>query len=194
MRQTRRPTPDPGGGHAAAVVVSGEHHSVSSKDHWSMKKIAARALMNKGVAYASPHWSLLELAQFLDDQSIHGAPVQDSSGNLIGVVSRSDVNRAISESLMDADGKPAFRTVNEDGDVEDMETDLPTYNPAEELTVSEIMQPNAITMDADVTVGEVAKRMFDESTSRVLLTEKSRIVGIISSTDLLQAVVQYEGL
>ncbi|PIE24444.1 MAG: hypothetical protein CSA62_03980 [Planctomycetota bacterium] len=159
-----------------------------------MKKILASELMSKGVAYAAPHWSLLELAQFLDDQNIHGVPVQDTSGNLIGMVSRTDVNRAISESLMDSEGKPAFHTLNEEGDVEDMATDLPGYNPAQQLRVSEIMTPNAVTAEAKASAGEIAKLMIDEACSRVLLTEKKRIVGIISATDLLQALARYEGI
>ncbi len=158
-----------------------------------MKPMEAKELMNKGVAYVSPTMSVLELATYLDDQGIHGAPVQDSTGNLVGVVSRSDVNRAIGESLAETTGTPSFHTVNEDGDYEDMPTDIPADNPAEDMTVAEIMSSNAVTATSDRTAGEIAKLMIDESCSRVLLTESNKVVGIISTTDLLAAVVRYEG-
>jgi len=96
------------------------------------------------------------------------------------------------ETLADAAGIPAFHTVNEFGDYEDMPTDLPADNPAEGMTVAEIMSSNAVTASATNSAGDVAQLMIEERCSRVLLIEDKKVVGIISTTDLLRAVVKYE--
>ncbi len=159
-----------------------------------MKPLRAKDLMQKDVAYVQPNMGLYELAQFLNDEGIHGAPVVDSSGTVVGVVSRSDVTRAISEEGGGFAGlSPEFHAVNEEGELEDMPTDLPAGDlPGSDLTVAEIMSKSPVLCDEEATAGELAQRMLEAKTHRIIVTKDGRVTGIVSATDLLQAVCTYE--
>ena len=59
-------------------------------------------------------------------------------------------------------------------------------------TVNDIMTPAVFTCDVDSTAGEVAALMASKQIHRVVVTDEGSAVGLLSVTDLLQAVTQYE--
>ncbi len=158
-----------------------------------MTRMKAKDLMQKDVAYVQPNLGLYELAQFLSDEGIHGAPVVDGSGTVVGVVSRSDVTRAISEEGGFSALSPEFHTVDEEGEMVDMPTDLPREElPGSDLTVSQFMSKNPLLADEEMSAGELARKMLAEGTHRIIITKDGKVTGIVTATDLLKAVVAYE--
>src|ERR1700709_831290 len=61
----------------------------------SMRPITAADVMNPRVLAASADWTLPELADFLVEHEISGAPVVDAAGRLVGVVSVTGIAAAM---------------------------------------------------------------------------------------------------
>lgn len=155
--------------------------------------LTAKELMHHDVAYVTAEMTLVDLANFLDDNKIHGAPVIGSRNQLVGVVSRTDLARAITEGGSEEPHLTWFRMLNEEGEFEGVQTDLDQGNlPGGETTVGEIMSTTVVTAEADWPAGKVAEEMMKTGVHRLLVLDKGRVVGIVSATDLLKAVVDYE--
>ena len=60
-----------------------------------------------------------------------------------------------------------------------------------DLKVEEIMSAPLITIDADASLGEAAMLMSDNKIRRLLVTEKGKIVGIITERDVLRGTLSY---
>ncbi len=139
-----------------------------------MRPITATDLMNPIVLAARDDMNLVELAAFLMDNEISGAPVKNRRGGLVGVVSVVDVVRAIAE-LDEENG------AEEDNSLKRLESD--------EWLVSDIMTPLIYSVAEDALVSEVAATMLDNHLHRILVTRDEEPVGIISSSDLLGLLV-----
>ena len=61
----------------------------------------------------------------------------------------------------------------------------------QELEAKEIMSTPLITIKADAAIGEAAKIMADKKIRRLLVTEKRKIVGLITEKDVLRATLGY---
>lgn len=61
----------------------------------------------------------------------------------------------------------------------------------QELKAKEIMSTPLITVKADAAIGEAAKMMTDKKIRRLLVTEKRKIVGLITEKDVLRATLSY---
>ena len=57
----------------------------------------ARSIMTDTVISVSPEASLLDVLRLFVEEDIHGAPVADSNGEYLGVISTSDLMRAQEE-------------------------------------------------------------------------------------------------
>jgi len=61
----------------------------------------------------------------------------------------------------------------------------------EDLKVEEIMSSPLITIEADASLGEAAMLMTDNKIRRLLVTEKGKIVGIITEKNVLRGTLSY---
>jgi len=128
------------------------------------RRISARDLMNSAVLAVRSDLSAVELAVFLLDNEISGAPVEDEEGRLVGVVSSQDLARAVA----DDGARPRL----------------------EELTVADLMTADVQTVDQDAPVEEVALRMLHAHVHRLIMTRDGEPRGLISSSDLLGLLVE----
>lgn len=151
-----------------------------------MRPITASDLMNPEVLTVQTDMTVRELASFLIDNEISGAPVADGEGRLVGVVSLTDIAAvATGEERPGGDGSGFFGPAPEDGlDEEDVE-DL----PLDGLRVADIMTPRVYTVKEDATVSEIANLMLKGHLHRLLVTREDRAVGIITTSDLLGLLV-----
>ncbi len=154
----------------------------------------AEQLMQKNVIAISPTATLRELAELLDDEGVHGVPVVDAVGNPVGVVSRSDLVHAMNES------EPRQRPVEryygvheEDIDWSDDDSGVRFQDTVEaEKQVAEIMSARILSTNLRATAGELSRTMLKFGVRRLLVLEGRRLVGIVSATDLLRCLSQYE--
>lgn len=153
-----------------------------------MRPITASDLMNPEVLTVQEDMTVRELASFLFENEISGAPVADAEGRLLGVVSLVDIAAAASgESRRRVDGSGFFGPDWDDGlDEEDME-DLPLDQDG--LRATDIMTPQIFSVREDATVSEIASLMLKGHLHRVLVTREDRAIGIITTSDLLGLLV-----
>lgn len=60
------------------------------------------------------------------------------------------------------------------------------------MIVKEIMNKNVITMEPDVTVQEAAKKMVDGGTKFIIVTEREKLVGIVTEWDFVKKIAGEE--
>lgn len=158
-----------------------------------MRPITASDLMNPEVLTVRDDMSVRELAAFLIDNEITGAPVEDENGKLVGVVSLVDVAEVAAGEEPAASARetanPDFfvRSWQETLSEDDMET---LHIEEESLLVRDIMTPQIFSVEEDARVSQVAQMMLDGHVHRVLVTRESKAVGIITTSDLLGLLVE----
>jgi CBS domain-containing protein len=157
-----------------------------------MRAIVARDVMNPDVLTVRDDLSLTELAEFLVDHEISGAPVEDAEGRLVGVVSLTDVAAAFTgvrdQAVVDH-SSPDFYL----GHWEDRfnPEDLAGLRVADsEATVGEIMTPAIFAVEDETPVALVAEKMIHAHVHRLLVTRDRKVVGIVTTSDLLGLLVE----
>ena len=146
--------------------------------------------MNPGVLTVREDMPVRELASFLLENEISGAPVADAQGRLVGVVSMSDIAAVASgeERGSGEEGSSFFGPAWDDGldeeDMEDLHLDL------DGLRVDKIMNPRIYSVREDATVSEIASMMLKGHLHRLLVTREDRAIGIITTSDLLGLLVK----
>ena len=124
-------------------------------------------IMQKGVMTVSPELPVAGLEEFLTIEDISGVPVMGPAGQVLGIVSKTDIVRALGE------------TAHQRSEL--LEPDL---------TAGDIMTKDTITVRPDEDVRDVARRMIDGHLHRVIVTSSEDVLGIITTFDLLKLMTQ----
>ena len=128
-----------------------------------------RDVMQKKVTALHCELPITELEKLLLDEHISGVPVVSASGELMGIVSKTDLLRRYQQLL-----SLGSRTSKKD---------------LAATHLYEIMSPRVLTASPDDEVGTVARRMVASRFHRVIVTDSdNKIVGIVSSLDIMRMV------
>ena len=131
-----------------------------------MKPLLVRDLMQTSVLSVSPAARLLDIHQLFVAEEIHGAPVIDEDDrSLRGMVSNLDLLRAALEQL---------------------ELEEPRSRCA-----ADIMVPSVVTIGPDATIAEAAQLMRDQRIHRLVVVEDREVVGILSTFDVIDALIEH---
>jgi len=155
-----------------------------------MIRLTARDIMNEEVLAVSSSWSIDRLVGFLVENAISGAPVISEEGNLVGVVSLTDILRQSSLSAKESqrdDLHDYYTRATECGHTADEFSQLP-IDAETPITVRAIMTPVVFDVKEDTTVQQVAAVMLRGGVHRVLVTRGGRPVGIITTLDMLKLI------
>lgn len=144
-------------------------------------------LMSSGVATVRSSLPVTELEQLLVREGISGMPVVED-GELCGVVSRTDILRALASAEGNAGATLAY--------YQEIAGSVPEPNAAARmaseriaaLTVQDIMTRELIAVASDQPVREVAQTMVSRGVHRVLVTAGRRLLGIVTTLDLVRAI------
>ncbi len=156
-----------------------------------MRPITASDLMNPVVLTVRDDRTVRELAAFLIEHEIHGAPVEDGEGKLVGVVSVVDIAAAASQR--GAFGRPPdfFHRGWSNALSEEERRELRDEEPdGDDLLVRDLMTPEVYAVPEEATVHEVASRMLHGHHHRLIVTREGRAVGIVSTSDLLGLLLE----
>ena len=123
-------------------------------------------LMQQNVRTITSEASVAEAVLSLADAHVSGLPVVDNGGRMIGVVSTSDVLTAEAEAESRSLGRELL----------------------EETTVRDIMTPGPYTVTPDEDVREAARQMLYADVHRLFVAEGDRLLGVVSTTDIVRAV------
>lgn len=134
----------------------------------------AKSVMQKKVITVKDNLLAGELARLFEAKRISGAPVVDSAGRLIGVVSKSDLVRH------ECEGADIYR----DSD-EPLPKGFHVENP-DRTTVADIMTPAVIEATEDAPASQLARLMRKRHIHRVFITRDKRLCGIVTTLDLLK--------
>jgi CBS domain-containing protein len=133
----------------------------------------ARDLMQPDPLTIPARASLLEIQQLLVVAGISGAPVVGPTGDVIGVVSSTDVMRAVAEAL-DED--------RDEGEPDDV------VERIDSVTAADIATPETLWVSGDASPTDVAQLMRREGIHRVLVGTGRHLEGILTAYDLLRLV------
>jgi len=121
--------------------------------------LLASDVMIKDVVTVLESAPLKEVARMLSDKNITGAPVVNSLGELVGVISETDI----------------IRKSNSIG----------AWSPS---TAGQIMTRPAVSVSPSDTLQRVSELMFNRRIHRVVVAEGSEIQGIITTMDILRTI------
>ena len=156
-----------------------------------MKDVKARDIMSKKVHCVSPDLSLIDLERELSSHRISGAPVVER-GNVIGIVSRSDIDRHLSveETRIAAAATYFYRAGVDDTDDQESPVDPPAsaLESMRKTRVREVMTPEVISVAGDDSIHVVAGVMSSRRIHRVLVIEGGDLLGLVSSLDIVGTV------
>lgn len=148
--------------------------------------LRASEIMTRNVLTVSEDWTLPELARFLTDQSISGAPVTNPDGKLVGVVSVTDIARSAGSAT--ARWVEPNTIYHHEGDLGADDLGSLVVELEGDLTVGQIMTPVVFEVDIDSKVSQVADTMVRGRIHRVFVVERGKVVGVISALDLLRGL------
>src|SRR5690242_5456486 len=135
--------------------------------------MTAGELMHVNTVTVPAHERLLDVLHLLVRAGVGSVPVVGRDGAVIGVLSSTDVLRAIDQAA------------DEDRDVAELD-DL--RESLRMITAGEVATPDVVWVPADMPVAQVSERMRAEGIHRVLVGSSERLEGILTSFDLLRAV------
>ena len=119
--------------------------------------------MQKPVLATTMRASARDVAAQLVRNEFSGMPVAERDGTLMGVVTEADILRVLGE------GKTL-----------------------ETLTAGDIMTEKPATVDVEAPITEVIQILQEHRILRVPVTERGRLIGIISRSDIIRAVLEPE--
>lgn len=151
------------------------------------QSLSAKDLMQPRMMTVNEDMTIDDLGRFLVENRVTGAPVVNDDGRLVGVVSSTDLARAVVDSADDDEAAKSAYYRDDDRAVT-LEDLGQRYVEQRALTVRELMNPVIHHVPETATIAEVAAVMVDRRIHRVLVTRDGNPVGIIASMDVLRVM------
>jgi CBS domain-containing protein len=146
--------------------------------------LLARDVMERHVISLAPEDPVSNAYRLFVEEGIHGAPVLDDLGRLLGVVSSLDLLRNAAE-IQDLP-EPDPRDLRE---LHELGTRLFPVRIEEgseaEPSVADVMTSGTVHVRPEATIAKVARTLRENQVHRVVVVDDGRVCGIISSFDLL---------
>jgi predicted transcriptional regulator len=144
-------------------------------------------LMSAHIMTVADDMTTGDLARYLVEHEISGAPVVDDQGHLVGVVSMTDIGRNVAEP---AETGPSGASGFYGDDASDLTLEDLGQRYVEEraVLVRDVMTAAVRQVQVTASVADVARLMVEQHIHRVVVTQGKEPVGIITSMDLLKWV------
>jgi len=154
---------------------------------WTL--VTARDLMRKPLVTVDRHAPLSEAARLLTGNGISGAPVVDSHGRIVGVVSFRDLVERFVEQPAARPPRASEEPVEEEDD-QDLEQEYSGKDaPAEEDLVEDVMTSEIRSVRVDASLPEIAEAMKRHNVHRLLVEDHDgRYVGLIGTFEVLDVL------
>jgi CBS domain-containing protein len=123
-------------------------------------------IMQTGLETIGPDDSIAQAVEILADKHISGLPVVSTRGQLIGVVSTTDVLQLLAET-----SEPEHRAAVLEG-----------------TQVADIMTAKPITVAPDEDIHEAARQMLYGEIHRLFVEYDGTLVGVVTQSDIVGAV------
>lgn len=153
----------------------------------SKMKATAKDIMTADLLTVTPATTLTQFARILTEDEISGCPVVTVDGRLVGIASKTDLLSRLLEGRHDFSASPDFRGLLGLGE-EGLVAGRGAAEESEEEvfgTVEDIMQSDPVTVLPDASVLDIARVLAENRIHRVLVQEKGKLKGIITSLDVI---------
>ncbi len=144
----------------------------------------AADIMSSPVISVTPTTTLAQIAKLLSDNRISAVPVLDEKGSVIGIVSEADVLKPFRESIRAR--RAWWLELIAEG--EDLPNDFLNYLRQETHTAADIMEPQVVTGDHQMTIPELAELAIRNGVRRLPIVRDGKLVGIVSRADLVRVI------
>jgi CBS domain-containing protein len=150
-----------------------------------MAEQTVRDIMTKDLVTAAPEWSVTDAAKTMVDKHIGSLPVVKGD-ELVGFVTEGD--------LIIRDIKLEYPTylhlldgfIMYPGATSKFEHEL---KKAVAATVGDVMTPDPVTIQASATIEDLATLLVERNLSKVPVLEGAALVGVVTKSDVLRAIV-----
>jgi CBS domain-containing protein len=142
----------------------------------------AKRIMTTEVKTVPAEMPLREVARFLAEHGISGAPVVNDAGEPVGVISESDLLDGSKRNAAIPRFAPFGLVALPD------ELFQQVYDDGWKLCAADVMTRPAITADEETPSEELADRMGRHRINRIPIVRGNKVVGIITRADLLRAL------
>jgi len=148
------------------IYIGASEEESATRMRSVLEGVKVRELMSKNVVYALPDMRVSELLELMFHTRYAGYPVASR-------IPEEGESLTISE----VKGIVTFRDLQK----------IPLIQ-RESVLVSDVMNPEVETIDADDDVSEALKKLQSSTSGRLLVVEDNKVVGIISRTDIVRAL------
>ena len=150
--------------------------------------LTAKEIMTTEVITVTPETSVEKVAGILFEEKISGAPVVDDAGNLIGVVTESD--------LIDQKKKFHIPTVISILDsvifLDSAKKIEKEINKMTGALVKDISTQEPISISEDTPVDEIATIMSEKKVHTLPVVRDGQLVGVVGKSDIIKTLTKSE--
>ncbi|MEM0481066.1 MAG: CBS domain-containing protein [Candidatus Aenigmatarchaeota archaeon] len=150
-------------------------------------------LMNKKIVYCYENDSLLKAVRKLLKYNISGMPVVDKNKKLKGIISITDIINYVEKKMKTEISLKSslwefslfiFQQMLEANFLKKLKFEVLRTK------VKEIMKKDVLTIEENKTIGEAIEIMKKNDISRLIVTKNSKVVGILTKTDILKYLLK----
>ena len=154
------------------------------------REITVSDVMSSEVLSATVDWSLDRLAEYLIDNSISGAPVTDTDGELVGVVSMTDIVRQSGIAGNNPASEAAHDVYRYELEHHLSQEEIRLFDTQYEspVEVRDIMTPMIFKVAEADSIKEVAETMLKGNIHRVFVTRDGKLIGVVTTMDMLKVI------
>lgn len=154
----------------------------------------ARDVMRRYVVTANESDKVGDVAAKLTKHRISGLPVVNSSEELVGMISESDIIKRFTFMLAESSGKKYLTSLAHSLDLlamlceEDQGTGEKVYDRLRRARVSEVMTREIVAARAEDTIQRIAQLMTQKKVNRIPITDGGKLIGIVGRADIVKRV------
>lgn len=141
-------------------------------------------VMTRNVYAFAPDTSLDTAARILAGQHIGGAPVVEPSGRPVGVITMLDLVDP-DRPKGGRDGYPLYYRMSPT-ETDEIGDDVHVGDGR----VGDVMSPFVLAIEASAGLDEAAERMLEDGVHRLLVMDRTKLIGIVTSMDLLRGFLR----
>ncbi|PIP18940.1 MAG: hypothetical protein COT38_00500 [Candidatus Omnitrophica bacterium CG08_land_8_20_14_0_20_41_16] len=145
-----------------------------------------RDIMVREVTSINPDDNAQDALMFLFKMRISGLPVIDAAGKLVGMFTEKDILTAVLPSYIEKVGRFVYE--------EDPKSIKKKFEGLVNLTVSQLMRKDVVTVDENTSLCEAARLILTQKVRRIpVLNKEKRVIGIIAREDIVKAYAREAG-
>jgi CBS domain-containing protein len=143
-------------------------------------------VMVRDVVTVHPDTDVADAIKFLSERHVSALPVLDAAGNLVGMLSEADLIHRV--EIGSEKHRPWWQEA-----VTGASTLAADFAKSHGKKVGEIMAPGVISVSEDTPLSEIATLFERKGIRRVPVVKDGKLVGIVSRSNLIQALASVVG-